>query len=73
MLGVFPTVALEFEWVDWNAGQISAYAMASGVLISAISYVGGWQIRQLVTPTAAPRADDGTPLARDLTGDQPNI
>lgn len=62
VLGVVPTVGTEFGWIEWTAGQVSAYTLATGTFIGACALIMGVQVAKVVTPTARPRDDAGNPL-----------
>jgi hypothetical protein len=56
-------LALAFDWVNWSDAQNAAVlgVVAAGFVV--MSSVGAAFVRQRVTPIAAPRTADGTPLA----------
>lgn len=59
-------LALAFGWVNWTDEQ---YAAVLGVITAAfvlISTIANVLARDRVTPVAAPRDPDGTPLVRSI-------
>ncbi len=55
-------LALAFDWVNWNDEQNAAVLAVVAAVFVVLSSVATLFVRQRVTPVAAPRAPDGTPL-----------
>lgn len=60
--GALPTFLMAFDVITWTATQMGAYGTFLGVVVAAVSIILGHNAENQVTPTAAPRSDDGIPL-----------
>lgn len=60
--GALPTFLLAFNVIAWTPEQVGAYGTFLGVVVGAVSIILGHNAENQVTPTAAPRSDEGIPL-----------
>jgi hypothetical protein len=62
----FVAVAVGFDWFNWTAEQTGLVVSLIAALFVLFSTMVTTFARTKVTPISHPRADDGTPLVKDV-------